>query len=434
VFDFLHRLIDQANRASVVFYALDARGLQVTGFTAQDQITDTSPDAMNESMTDRNNELLDTQEGLQYLSRQTGGFAVINNNDLNRGMRRVLDDQSYYLISYEPDAETFDPAKNKFNRLEVKVNRKDVKVRYRSGFFSVSDKVAAVNPAAQTPSQQIQTALMSPFAVNGVALRLNALFGNDAKTGSFVRSLIHVNAKDLTFVDEPGGKKSTSFDVLAASFGDNGQVVEQLGRSYTMSVGPEAYAKLVKEGFVYEFTFPVKKPGAYQYRVAIRDSKAGVTGSASQFIEVPNLKKNRITMSSIVLQNLTMQQWEQFVRGDAAKVESDSIADTALRRAHIGSVLRYGIEIYNAKIGPNVKPDVTVKARIFRDGKILLDGKQNPAEQLGQSDNSRLYSAGALSLGSLMTPGDYVLQIVVTDNNAKEKEKITSQFVQFEVE
>jgi hypothetical protein len=32
-----------------------------------------------------------------------------------------------------------------------------------------------------------------------------------------------------------------------------------------------------------------------------------------------------------------------------------------------------------------------------------------------------------------MQPGDYILQIIITDNAAKEKSKITSQFVQFEV-
>jgi VWFA-related protein len=433
VLEFLKQLIDMANRASVVVYSVDPRGLQTTGFTAQDQIADTSPDAMNSLVADRRNELFETQDGLRYLSRQTGGFAVVNNNDIIGGVRRVLEDQSYYLIGYEPDSDTFDPAKHKFNRLDVKVIRKDVNVRYRSGFFGIADTGAIKKPFTQTPLRQIQTALVSPFSVNSIALRLNALFGNDARNGSFVRSLLHVNAKDLKFIDQPDGNKKATFDVLAASFGDNGQVVDQLGRSYTINISGKAYENLLSEGFVYQFTFPVKKPGAYQYRVALRDSQAGIVGSASQFIEVPNLKKNRLTMSGIVLENLTAEQWKQFTSSNTPPADLDAMADTALRRARAGSVLRYGFEIYNARAGTGQMPNVSYKVRIFREGNLVLDGKQTPLEFPGQTDSQRLKSSGALSLGSSMAPGDYVLQVIVIDNNAKEKERLASQYVQFEV-
>jgi hypothetical protein len=45
------------------------------------------------------------------------------------------------------------------------------------------------------------------FAVSGIDLRLNALFGSDAKKGAFVRSLLHINAGDLKFTDEKDGSK-----------------------------------------------------------------------------------------------------------------------------------------------------------------------------------------------------------------------------------
>src|ERR1035437_866667 len=52
VMDFLRELVDAANRSSVVFYTIDARGLAFTGFTAADEISDTSPDAMNKQLSD----------------------------------------------------------------------------------------------------------------------------------------------------------------------------------------------------------------------------------------------------------------------------------------------------------------------------------------------------------------------------------------------
>lgn len=161
----------------------------------------------------------------------------------------------------------------------------------------------------RTPIAQLEAALVSPFEVSGIDLRLNALFGSDAKNGAYVRSLLHVNANDLKFTDDKDGTKQATFEVLAMSFGDNGQIVDRLAKSYTLKLKPDTYQRVAATGFVYRFVFPVKKAGAYQYRVAIRDAQGGRVGSASQFIEVPDLKKHRLTLSSIILENLTGDQW-----------------------------------------------------------------------------------------------------------------------------
>ncbi|HEV7699070.1 MAG TPA: VWA domain-containing protein [Pyrinomonadaceae bacterium] len=435
VLDFLRTLVDLANRSAVTFYTVDARGLQTLGFTAADNISDTSPDAMNAQRQARSDQLHDTQEGLTYLAEETGGFAIRDNNDLSGGVRRVLDDQSYYLVGYEPDADTFDPAKRKFNKLEVRVLRKGVKVRYRSGFFNVAEtERPASAPTTRTPSQQLEDALVSPFAVRGIDLRLNALFGDDPKSGAFVRSLLHVNTADLVFTDEKDGTKKTTIEILAMSFGDNGKIVDQLAKGYTITLKPEQYKRLAASGFVYQFTFPVKKPGAYQYRVALRDATGGGIGSANQFIEVPDVKNNRLTTSSMILHNLTAEEWQGFNSGASSGVATNSIAsDTALRQVLTNSVLRYGLEIYNANLDAEKQPHLTTRVRVFRDGKLFYEGKDVPMSSAGQTDLRHLKTAGALAIGKTMHAGDYVLQIVVTDTLAKAKQQIATQFVEFEV-
>lgn len=433
VAEFLQELVDVANRSSVVFYTIDARGLQYTGFTAADKITDTSAESMNAKMAERRNQLSDTQAGLAYLAEETGGIAVKNSNDLSGGVRRVLDDQSYYLIAYEPDADTFDAAKRKYNKIEVKVLRNGLSARYRSGFFNVADKVVSNAPVSQTPLVQLQAALTSPFAVNGISLRLNALFGNDTKDGPYVRSLLHIDGKGLKFTDEKDGTKKAVFDVWAASFGDNGQPVDQIGKTYTLIVKPETYNRMIDEGFVYHFTFPVKKPGAYQYRVAIRDTLGEKIGSASQFIEVPDLKKNRLILSSLVLESLTLAEWQRLADPNGGVVRTDAMTDTALRRVKLNTVLRYGYEIYNPRLDGAKRPNVQTKIRVFRDGKLVLDGQQVPLDPQGQTDMQRLRASGALSLGGKMLPGDYILQVIVTDNLAPQNRRIATQYIQFEV-
>lgn len=438
VLDYMKLLVDQANRASVTFYAIDPRGLQYTGFTAADNTSGMSTQQMMAAMSARSRELNDTQDGLKYLARETGGFAVVNNNDISGGVRRIVEDHSYYLVGYDPDTDTFDPVKRRFNKLEVKVLRKNVTVRYRSGFFNIADRETKPTPPAsvasqQTPGAQLTRALISPFSVGGITLRLNALFGNDAENGNFVRSMLHVDTADMKFTDGPNGDKKLAFDVLAISFGDNGQIVDQLGKTYTLTIKPGIYKKIVDDGFVYHFMFPVKRPGAYQYRVALRDSQGGRIGSASQFIEVPNLKKKRLSLSSIVIENLSEKDWNLRNGDSIGQVDSDPMRDTALREVKQSSVLRYGFVIYNAKLDAAKLPKLNTRVRIFRDGKMIFDGAQKPFDATGQIDLARLKTSGAIAIGKQMEPGDYILQVIVTDELADKKKQIATQVIQFEV-
>ncbi len=444
IIESVRQLTDLSNRAAVSIYTFDARGLQVTGITAADSTSGVTAERIQNTNSTRSAELFNKQEGLAYLAAETGGRTFFNSNDINKGLDKALEDQKgYYLIGYQPDTDTFDAKTRRFNKLQVKVSRKDTNVRYRSGFFGITDDQIK-KPSNQTAAQQIFTALTSPFGASGISLRLNTLFGNDKQQGSFVRSLLHVNAKDLKFTDEADGSKKVVFDVLAMSFGENGTVVDQIAKTYTMNVKNDGYQKLLNEGFIYYFTFPVKKPGAYQYRVAIRDAASQKIGAANQFIEVPNLKKSGLKISGIILENLTLAQWQKLSANasgqptptpdNSASDASSPMNDTALRKFKQGTILRYGFEVYNAKLDTAQKPNLNTQVRIFRDGKLVFEGKNAPFELLEQTDTQRLKSAGAIALGGEMKTGDYVLQIVITDNLAKEKRRIATQFVEFEIQ
>ena len=135
--DSLQRLVDRANRAGVVVYAVDPRGLMVTGVTAADNVSAARAAMLSR---ERSSALRDSQDGLRYLSGETGGFAIVNNNDLAAGMRRIMaDQQGYYLIGYQPESGTVTPdSSGRFRHVKIKVTRKGLKVRTRSGFYAVA--------------------------------------------------------------------------------------------------------------------------------------------------------------------------------------------------------------------------------------------------------------------------------------------------------
>jgi VWFA-related protein len=444
----LRRLIDQALRASVVIYTMNATGLQTLMLTAADSTGERSASEIEQQLTNRRNTAFDSQEGLSYLAQETGGLAIRNTNDLSGGIKRVIEDQKgYYLIGYRPEESTFDArtGRRTFHKLNLKVLRPGkFKVRMRNGFYGVSDEEARATLA--TPREQIQAALFSPFGSAGVHVRLTALFANDAKVGSMARAMLHVSASDLTFTDEADGWHRATFDVVAVTFGDNGTIIDQTGRTHGLRVRGASYQSVLKDGFVYFITVPLKKAGAYQLRAALRDHGSERVGSANQFIEVPDIKKNRLVLSGIVLTardpGTNKKQSAGTTGADEAAAsppgEDENLADAtnsaAVRRFHNGGIMSYGAVIYNAKLDKaSGRPQLQIQVRIFRDGQPVFTGKEQLFKLENPPDLKRLGVSGALQLGNEMTPGEYVFQVVVTDLLADQKHRVATQWIDFEV-
>lgn len=433
VFEALKSLADTANRSSVVIYTLDPRGLQVPGMAnANDQIReviplDYAPGKTVDPTADREKDFNETQQSLRFIAEETGGIAFLNQNNLNKGLKEVVDDQSYYLVGYEPDSETFDPKKNRFNKFEVKVNRPGAKLRYRTGFFANSTKEEIT--IAQTPTEKIKQALLSPFDSNEINLRLYTISGNDPKNGDFIRSLINISAKDLLFSQEADGKRKASFDIVAMTFGIDGKPIDQVLKNYTIQVDEKTYQRILERGFVYDLPVRLEKAGAYQFRIALRDAETGKVGSASQFIEVPNLKEKKLWVSNVMLEGFSIDEIKKGVSKEQENINR-AYTDTTLREFASPVVLRYGAVIYNA-VGKS--PQLSIQTRLFSDDKIVAESKKQPVSINNQTDLKRIDLLGAFTLGNDLPIGDYVFQIIITDELAREKKQIATQTVDFAI-
>jgi VWFA-related protein len=442
VIDEVRRLTDAANRASCVIYSIDPRGLQVHGLTAADNTNGMSHEEITNVAMQRSQDEFDSREGLAVLAHETGGRFFADTNDVAGAVRAVMQDtEGYYLIGYHPSAETFDTktGQPKFHRVAVRVKRPGLRVRSRTGFFGTSDRMS--QPAPRGRQAQIAHALTSPFGSGGIHVRLTPLFTQGPK-GSFLNTMLYIDSKDLRFTPEPDGKQKAMIDVVAITFGDNGQAVDSSDRTYTFHVPPEGMAA-VRRGLLYSVSHPVRKPGAYQMRVVVRDADSEKVGSATQFIEVPDVGKGRLTLTSMLI-----RERPQPAAGTAANAAGDRGVSQETAEGQIpapdpdgtpavrifkqGQSLLYGYLILNAKLEGG-KPQLESQSRLFRDGKQIYEGKPTPLDFAGQPDPKRLVSGGTLRLGGSIAPGDYVLQVTVTDRLAKEKYRSTSQWIDFEV-
>ncbi len=426
VYQYLQDLVDFTNRSSVVVYTFDTRGLQTSALTASDSTYEIIDGHREAKQLVRLNDFRSNQDGLAYYAGQTGGKALLNSNDLNGGIQRALEEQSgYYLIGYMPDADAFDPAKRRFNKLEVKVTRPGLNVSYRSGFFN-TNTAEVINSTISTETQMAK-ALTSPFVLSEITLSMNALYADDPKDGAYIRSFLHIDANDLKFSEDADGWKKAAFEVTAVTFGDNGTAIENVDSSYTIRTKGATYDAMLKKGFVYVLIMPVKKPGVYQYRVALRDTGSGKIGSASQVVEVPDLTKNKLSISSVAVEGVSPAIWQSIAQGKVGtnpgqvQVASTLLYDTVIKQFPAGTVLRYGYEVYNAKPGDGSIPRLETQIKILQNNRTVVEGNLTKFDASSQADAKHLRLSGAVMLNENLSAGDYVLQIIVNDTVSKQR-------------
>ena len=436
--DSIQRLGDAANRASVVIYSIDPRGLVYTGLTAADNTRGRTPQQISEVGSQRSQDMFDSQTGMVILAKETGGLFMQNTNDIDGALRKVMEDgEGYYLIGYHPEASTFDvkTGKMKYHRMQVRVKRAGLHVRNRSGFFGTSDKETV--PVPRGRQAQIARAMISSRGSDAIHLRLTTLFSHAAKSGPFVNSMLYFDPKEIKFTDEADDTHKAVIDLVAMTFGEDGQQVDSTDKTWTITLKGDAYRSVLKQGMVYNVHVPMKKPGAYQVRVVLRDSATEQLGSASQFIEVPDITKGHLALSGIVLRAETPQAKAPAEGTDNAEghqVEEDPQGTPAVRIFKQGSAITYGYQILNAQAEAGKSPELEVRTRLFRDGEEVYAGKPAALSSQGQPDSKHLVGGGRMQLGGKITPGDYVLQVIVTDKLAKDKYKFATQSMDFEIQ
>jgi VWFA-related protein len=123
----LSELIRAANRSNVSMYTLDPRGL--VGTPDLDQTVD---------IAEWQDYIRNSQDSLRVLADETGGYAVVNQNDFDKALKRIdAETSDYYVLGYY--SSNPDPFRRN-RKIEVKVTRQDVNVWARKGYSLKSKK------------------------------------------------------------------------------------------------------------------------------------------------------------------------------------------------------------------------------------------------------------------------------------------------------
>lgn len=438
---YVEQIGDRANRASVVIYGIDPRGLPTLQLTAADNTGNLTQQQISQVPFDRATRYFASQSGLYYLAQQTGGLFFHDNNDLGAGVRKVSADSSgYYLIGYQPDADTFrSPTRQSiFRKLQVRVKRKGLHVRSRAGFFSIPTQPpdpTRIPIKLRTRQGQIESAFDSPFSSEAIHVRLTGLFVEGADRGNWIQGWLHIEAKDLKFTQQPDGKYHAAAEIVTMVNGDVLPKPDYDSDIVNMQFDPRTYEAATRNGITCTIHRRLDKPGFYQLKVVLRDNDSEQIGSASQFIEVPDLSNRLLTLSGIMMSG----ENDKTAPANPQQAATPQVADydpgsgPAVRIFRQGSKVLFGYQILNARLSDQNQPDMTLETRVFHDGKEIYAGAPAPFNFNGQTDMAQLAAENELTLGSDMEPGAYVLQVIVTDNLAPKRIAIATQSTDFEI-
>lgn len=423
----LREIITAAARNGVVIYSMDTRGLVAS---LHDASTDSAFDPSGVLTRSTHGELAATQDGMNALAVDTGGKAIFNTNDLKKGLAPALKETStYYLLAWRPDAEA--QKQRRFRNLEVKlVDRPNLTVRVRKGFFDLDPAAPAVGSKEKTEAAKpvsvpakLRESLAAPYPERSLPILLSADYYDLADKGPMLATAILIPGEFLVFSEQPDGKIQAVTDVSGIFLDDKGVPQQSfLERITTTTQSLEAVKTNNSE---ITFTYPAKlAPGLYQVRVAARDDKSGRTGSAHMWVEIPDLAKKKLTMSSLLLGERT-QAPPSNVAGQSG---DNPLALSASHRFKRDSTLRFLLFAYNAVSSPaDQKPDVAVQVQVIRDDQPVITTALRKVSTEGVMDLLRLPYAAEIPLSALK-PGHYALQVSVIDRVSKQSTTRQTQF------
>ena len=138
-------IFTEMNRNNTSIYALDPRGLAPFEYNI-------NQGGGNIGLQVDRKHLEASLDTLRALADNTDGRAIVNTNNLGKGMRQIIRDASgYYLIGYNSSQA---PTDGRFHKIDVDVTRKGVDVRSRKGYwaYTAEDAARAATPRVEAPA------------------------------------------------------------------------------------------------------------------------------------------------------------------------------------------------------------------------------------------------------------------------------------------
>ncbi|TCK72640.1 VWA domain-containing protein [Acidipila rosea] len=290
----LRAATNAAVRSNLSIYSVDTRGLEAIsplGDASTGSLRGTSAytGAALQNNLDAN---FNTQEVMATLSSDTGGKAFFDSNDFSPAFTRMQQDTSaYYGIGFRSSDARRD---GRYRKLAIRVDRKDVKLEYRPGYYAPADFKHS-NRADR--ERELDEQLSSDLPATDVAVYLDALYFRMDENHYYIPVSMIVPGSQIPFV-KGGDRDKATLDIIGEVKDATGHVIGNARETVKLAVDQAQQVRRKNIQYSTSFTLP---PGKYHLKFVVRENETGRMGSFESDIIVPDLRKQPVRMSSVVL-------------------------------------------------------------------------------------------------------------------------------------
>ena len=415
----LHATIDSAIRSGVSFWPIDARGL-VAGAPLGDA-TQGSPGGLGmysgTAALAMTTNFQQSQDTLYALAGDTGGKALLDYNDLTKGIVQAQQAvSSYYILGYYTTNSALD---GKFRRIKISLNGNlSANLDYRQGYyagkqfgkFTVADK-----------ERQLEDALMLEDPITELTIAMEIDYFQLNRAEYFVPIMVKIPGRELALAKR-GGAEYTHIDFI-------GEIKDNYGATITnvrdttrpIKLSDATALELAKRPIEYDTGFTIL-PGKYTIKFLARDDETGRIGTYQTTFVIPNLNKEerRLPISSVVLSSQRIELKDALYNAVKAKdreetanplvVEGQKLIPSVTRVFHQSRDMYVYLQAYEQS-APSVQPLVAFVS-FYREKKKAFE---TPPMEVTEGLNNRLKTMPLsfnIALNQL-PPGEYECQVTV---------------------
>lgn len=402
--------IDTATRAGVSFYGVDVRGVgagldTIADIPAMPALPD-DPNKLDVGPGPLFDEVRRAQDFLRTMSAETGGFAIVNESDLDTAFARIIqDNSSYYLLGYYP---TNDKRDGKYRRFSVRVKRPGLRVRSRDGYTAPKGKPSSTPTIAKdtAASPAVRAALDSPIPMSDLGLRVFAAPFLGPSNRSSVAVVVELGPKGLAFAQRDGGHFE-EIEVVILPVDASGKALPGTRDVSPMGLSQRSFELVSAKGFAMTRRLDLP-PGRYQLHVAARAGNSRAVGAVLYDLDVPDFSKLPLSISGLTL---TSREAAQVPTPQPEKAFLEVVPDvpTAWREFGTSDTLTLFSEVYDTRGSTphRVSIATTVTAD---DGRVAFSAAdERTSDELGTRSGGFGHQAKIPLRG--FAPGRYVLRV-----------------------
>lgn len=355
------------------------------------------------------------QQVLYELAEGTGGFVIVNTNDLLGGLQKIANEQNeYYVLGYTPPPSQ----EGSCHVLKVKTDRGGTIVRSRSGYCNLRP----TDLLAGKPVEKQLEATVNNASAGTVAASMRAPYFYTAANTARVNLAIEIPSSTIKF-EKQKGKEHAELNVLGIAYRSDGTVAARFSDTAEFDFdGKDEVKEFYKKPYQYQNQFEIGA-GHYQLKVAF-SSGAGSFGRLEMPLVVDSYNARQFSMSAVALSKDLRPLSQESASLDAALLEDrtplvaqgmEIVPSGDARFKHNDPAVFYA-EVYDPRLAGSDPPKLGVQMLVVdlksREKKVQTGGPL-PAPGAGNP----VIAFGLKLPVDKLPPGSYELQVRAIDSS-----------------